>query len=270
MGVLEKQKIVSIEKMDTDRFIETIIYKKIADYLNIKTADIDYNKHDRSEYNVTFKQSIPNNAEVVGIEDLLYHFLKSYRSDDTKEITDKQFEKQVKDLRSTIKSLSGIESYIRRSYPKKISYNSSRSILRDITKVVTLDYLLGNNSNEATDFKLYSTVPNEYKLLETIPSANLFQTSASMTLTTNINSKFEFLSSIKKFDRAMGLNNTLTYFLDYMISYYDKIDPVTFYELVNDAFDEYEIMFNKSYMDKLEKNYYKQRTLIKNNMRLYK
>lgn len=267
MGVLEKETVIAKANKTKDDFIQLAIYRCVAEYLGFPLDTIDYDQKGENIYDVKFIRNIPTDIEVTDVEMLIYNYIRSYRTEcNNKEESDKQLEKQIKDFKSNIQSLTGIEDYLRRLYPKKLTYNSSRAILKDITKMITLDYLLGSNYHGPSDFILYKTGENEYKTADPIINGCLFRKNSAMTLARNTNSSFAFDSALKKFESTVGKNNTLTYFEKYMRDFYKELSPEDFHNIVKYAFKEYNIPYSENYGKSIDQCYDRQRKLINSKM----
>ena len=144
-------------------------------------------------------------------------------------------------------------------YPKKITYNSSRIILKELARIVALDFLLGNSKNEIDRFFLYDENVNNYKLVNITSDALLFQNVPGISLTTNVNSRSTFDSTLNKYRDTIAKNNTAMQFDKSIQEYYNALLLDEYVNLISDALKEYDIKHTEIAIDKYIGGYQKQR-----------
>lgn len=255
MGVLEGTYVYSKKEL-----ISELIYQEVCRRFGIKTNEIIYEGIDDEGYIVKY---IKHDGESIKLREFLKE--KLYEEDkDDEDLFDSESKKEQKESlrRERYNSLESLENGLSYLYPRSISYNSERRILRNLTNIVTVDYLLGNTSRDISNVTIYKESDKEYKVEEVGKNNCLFGKNPGITPFTCPSKDDTFKRTLEKTLDKYGRNFSISLFVDSLIKYSNELDINLFADIITSVMMKYYLYLPDSDLDSLMDNYKRQRVLI--------
>jgi len=254
MGVLEGTYIYNKEEL-----INELIYQEICRYFGININEISIVGIDDKGYIVKYKKH--NDKDILNLEEFLVSRLSDEKEDDLSLDESKKEEKES--LRRTrFNSLESIETGFRYLYPRVINYNSDRRMLRTLSGVITIDYLLGNTSRDIANVTIYNDSDKNYSIEEIGKSDKLFGKNPGITPFTCPSKTDTFKRTLEKALDKFGWNFSISLFIDNLIKYNNEIDNSKFADIVTAVMLKNYINLSDKNLGTLMDNYNRQRVLI--------